>query len=942
MGRLTDFIKYGLVGGQKEETETQETKEVKEANSNVDLLNIAAVFGPNFSDSSTGFSDMLQRYWGWLYGCIRALAEPVSTVDLKLFRVTGDDMEEITDHPVLELLDKVNNNLTFMQLVDKTIVHKKLTGEAYWYLYRVNGQIDQIWPLRPDQMTPIPGDYRKDEFIKHWNLQIEGQAVQQIATEDVIQFKETHPTSLYRGQGVVEAAFKSLNLELYTEDFNTNFFKNAASTGAILSTEGKLGPESIRRFKKEMEAQYQGYKKAHKTLILDQGTKYQEAGRSQREMEFMSLSEFVEQKIMALMRVSKTMLGMGEDVNRATAETQAYVFTKQNVVPEMRALTDTLNEFLLPQYPGTETMFFDFDDPTPTDDAALTDKISRLVPMVMTQNEAREELNLEGIGPDGDILYTPTGRNTEEEEETPEEGEEQRMIRVPKRKRISPYAKRQIKRIKTRGAYKSEVKYKNYVENLTKEVVKDVKKNKQFETMMERRWKNLVQRNENTIKLMMTAINKVFKEEREKVTKKIERTKKSDLLKIYDEKKWAEKVEAAAGPILLSAYKRQGRIAFQQVEKDFSLNQTNVNAFNKTVRKFSESVSRTQNGEITRLLERGIKDGSSKDEMVKSLLGILGSPSDAERIVRTEVFRATNRANLDAWKQSGVVVGKIWYTALVEVCDWCRPMHGQVKMLDDYHDFQGIPLKEGNTLATVIQDAKGKMHTESMTVWDDNVPPMHPYCRCIEAPITASSDMYPYLPGTPALQDGFTIMDYGVVFKDGDTAQTFVLNKKEVQFLRDNHINGVIQRSPSKDFPEWLQGKYNPNTRELLIRQLKDIPKQKVSDTFYHEFGHAIDRLWESEAQSQAVSLFNKDKNLIECENVAALRLMRQETIDFKLAEKYIKDIYKARQAENKTYSYFTKKKEVFTSGYVAYKRQPKLLKKYAPKIYNQYKKMGL
>lgn len=378
MGRLTDLFKYGLVGGQKEETKIQEVP--KESKKDLDLLSIGMVGAPYISEDSTDMTSMLNRYWGWIYGCIRALAEPVSTIELKLFRLNGESVDEVESHPVLELLDKVNDNMTFMQLVDKYVVHKKLTGEAYWYLYRVGSEIDQIWPLQPNQITPVPGDYRKGEFIQYYTLQLQGKEPQRIEAKDMIQFKEQSPTSLYRGQGVVEAAFKSLNMELYSEDFNLNFFKNAASTGAILSTEGKLGPQSIKRFKKEIEAQYQGYKKAHKTLILDQGTKYTEAGRSQRDMEFMNLSDFTRDKILALMRVSKTMLGMGEDVNRATAETQSIVFNQQSVVPEMRALTDTLNEFLLPQYAGTETMFFDFVDPTPSDDNAQAEKFTKLVP----------------------------------------------------------------------------------------------------------------------------------------------------------------------------------------------------------------------------------------------------------------------------------------------------------------------------------------------------------------------------------------------------------------------------------------------------------------------------------------------------------------------------------------------------------------------------------
>jgi SPP1 gp7 family putative phage head morphogenesis protein len=48
-----------------------------------------------------------------------------------------------------------------------------------------------------------------------------------------------------------------------------------------------------------------------------------------------------------------------------------------------------------------------------------------------------------------------------------------------------------------------------------------------------------------------------------------------------------------------------------------------------------------------------------------------------EKIVRTEITRASNKSQDEAYKQSGVVQSKEWYTALDErVSQECAALHG--------------------------------------------------------------------------------------------------------------------------------------------------------------------------------------------------------------------------------------------------------------------------
>ena len=101
------------------------------------------------------------------------------------------------------------------------------------------------------------------------------------------------------------------------------------------------------------------------------------------------------------------------------------------------------------------------------------------------------------------------------------------------------------------------------------------------------------------------------------------------------------------------------------------------------------------------------------------------SKFDAQRIVRTEMSRAIGFAQVEAYKQSGIVYGKKWYTALDErVCPYCRAMQGKTADLNENYFDKGTEF---------LGDAKSPI---KLDYEDVAAPPLHPQCRCDLLPIT--------------------------------------------------------------------------------------------------------------------------------------------------------------------------------------------------------------
>lgn len=128
------------------------------------------------------------------------------------------------------------------------------------------------------------------------------------------------------------------------------------------------------------------------------------------------------------------------------------------------------------------------------------------------------------------------------------------------------------------------------------------------------------------------------------------------------------------------------------------------------VEKFTHSMLDTDQKHLIDLIEAGIKNGDSVQQISSIIKNDFSeySSMQSDRITRTEVLRSANQSALDAFRQSGVVEGKQWVTA--GASDECSDYEGQVETLD------------GNFYGDTSEFADGD-------------PPLHPNCKCILIPI---------------------------------------------------------------------------------------------------------------------------------------------------------------------------------------------------------------
>ncbi len=685
------------------------------------------VGAPAFSYGKSGA--YLDHFKGWVYGIVKRRSEQFAGVEIQLMKMEKDgSFTEEFDHPSVKLLDKVNSVMTKRDLFEITHQHLDLAGEGMWHVDRGlsgRGEPKMIIPLIPSKMKLIPG---KKRLIDGWVYTLstdQGAKEVPLKPEEVVFFKEPHPTNMLRGMSAVEASAMTIDNDDDAERWQWNSFRHGTSAKPVFQTEQSLDKETLQRLYTQLEKNWSGVEHANKPMILFSGLKTSSVGFSPRDMEFLEGQKWTRDKMMALIGITKTILGVTEDVNRANAETNEYVFSKYMVAPRMAKFVDYLNEFYLPMFKNTENLFFHANTVIPSNTKEKVEMYNKGLAGAswLTQNEVREMEGLEPIE-GGDVLSVPNTQTPEEDPKAPKNPLKilnSRHRKLYSRQKNYDKLEEDIqKRLETALEPMISSLYSKDQATFRERAIAEggyLAKYLQSASTFEQKFKKLMQdhfsKQENgVLMLVQTMFSK--------------RAKSVDRF-IPDLALTGEATKKGLSPLLQILIKERGNEALFFIGSNVGINMDNPRA-RKYIRERSadlvKEIDDTTKDRLRKALEAGVENGEGIPELQKRVKDVFDKAKDsrAEMIARTEVIKASNFASVEAWTESGVVESKEWLTAEDErVEPLCAAMDGKVISLRSSFFKQGDKLTSG---------------TDSMSFeMSVDEPPLHPNCRCTVIPV---------------------------------------------------------------------------------------------------------------------------------------------------------------------------------------------------------------
>ena len=584
----------------------------------------------------------LDAYISWVYACVNARAEEVANIKLYLYQ----NGKEVENHPALDLLHNVNDYMSFYDLVNATQAYLDLTGDAFWALLKgeLSGQIREIQVLRPDLVTIISLPEKPIVKYQYNN----GSETLEFLPEDIIHFKTFNPKDPLRGMSVIEAARTAINTDIFSARWNENFFRNNAMPDFVMTIKGGVTEEDFERFKNEWRQKYSSTDNAHKTAMLRLGENgdidIKDLTKVQRDIEFLEQRKYSRDEILAMFRVPKTIIGITEDVNYASAEASRMVFMQRTIKPLMQKFVNTLNEFYLPLFDPSRGLEFDFEDPVPEDRAARINEYVAGVDKWITRNEIREELGLPPVK-GGDKLWNtltaiPIGSTAPEQEEEPEEEKKNKSL-----DRFEEIGEKHNKALR----------------------------------LITDRYKDKIKR----------AVRKYFRQQEERVKDSFKRENKSISIKAnipFNLREEAKLLINVVLPIFRDLVEKEGTqaLAMLGISEEFKITPDVNKIIEKEGLKLASEVNKTTMNALKETMKEGMEKGEGVDKLAERISDVYKDINErrAEMIAQTESTRFANEADILAWKEAGVE-RKIWYCALDErTCDDCMALHGVAVGID--------------------------------------------------------------------------------------------------------------------------------------------------------------------------------------------------------------------------------------------------------------------
>lgn len=362
---------------------------------------------------------------GTLFAIVDRIITSYSQVEWHLYRKAAsgrkEDRKEITSHAVIDLMHTPNDFMLGEAFREAAQQHEELTGEQWWLLSKhpASTMPLELWPVRPDRMRPV-ADPRK--FITGYEYIGPDGEIVPLGLDEVVFQRRPNPLDPYRGLGPVQTVLTDLDSSRYSREWNRRFFINSAEPGGILTVSKRLSDSEFNEHRARWAEQHKGIQAAHRVALLENGITWVDRKYTNRDMQFVELAQQSRETIRESFGFPKPMLGAVDDVNRANADAAEVVLARWLTKPRLQRTKSVWNHRILPMYPGSRNLEWDYDNPVPEDveaeAAQLTSRANAAAALIAVGLDAQEVLPACGL-PEMRYVGQRPGSLTVQEGDTP-------------------------------------------------------------------------------------------------------------------------------------------------------------------------------------------------------------------------------------------------------------------------------------------------------------------------------------------------------------------------------------------------------------------------------------------------------------------------------------------------------------------------------------------
>jgi len=343
------------------------------------------------------------------------MASGQAGVKVAAFADSGGEVEEVTDHPILDLLENPNPDYPGSQIAWLSFYFKEITGKSYELVaFGENDMPVVLYPLLSQYTMPVIGE--ESGAIEGFRYSRSETSVAEFEAEDVIYYR--HRVSRFDpngGEGPLVGVLAEADLLMKSLILDIAMADGGNRPDSLWTIkDGMATPDQVKDFEKKMRSKFRGLRGMSKPLVTRGDVTVQPLAWPEKELQSFQKIEAMEKRI-------RSAFGHPESMGDSNASTYAAAliaeneYAKNTLLPRLNADAAQKNTSLLPMFGLDPSVYcLVYDNPVKKDEAALSDRMRLDVASgVRTINEARSEQGLDPSDDEGADMLRVNGQTFE-------------------------------------------------------------------------------------------------------------------------------------------------------------------------------------------------------------------------------------------------------------------------------------------------------------------------------------------------------------------------------------------------------------------------------------------------------------------------------------------------------------------------------------------------
>lgn len=373
-------------------------------------------------------SNSVNMYRSWIYVASTYNAKNVADSELRLYTNKGvpvstsknvnkskseklfkydrkfnlENSKEVLNHPVLDLLDKPNEEDNLYSFLYKLDLFLELTGDAYVLIEKNTiGKPYALYVLF-SQFVSIQTDGLNKIIRYNYGVAKDGKYQYSFAPDEIIHFKFFNPADLLYGISPLEACARTYGIISSMDTFEEALNKNmGVPSGMLKYTKSQIKDDDRKIIENKWQQKFASVGRAGKMVVTDQDVTYENLGINPRDMQFLDGRKWSREEIMSCYGIPMSLL-ITESVNRSNMTQSTINYYHDTINPRLKMISQTLtnqllNRFTLERDKGTSILLFEKESPLDRD---LILKETELLARYggLTVDELRMSLQMDPLG----------------------------------------------------------------------------------------------------------------------------------------------------------------------------------------------------------------------------------------------------------------------------------------------------------------------------------------------------------------------------------------------------------------------------------------------------------------------------------------------------------------------------------------------------------------